>query len=316
MQAAILINRSANNGKSFKKWTLVKKQLSSLDLNECLIVEYDVPFDIEHCIREIIRTHKIYTFISGGGDGSVNYLLNSLSRIAGDNMEKFTIGAIGLGSSNDFIKPLGNCINSIPVRIDCKKIVLSDIGQVRYEDEKGNSREHLFLINSSVGLLAKGNYLFNKGDRIINFLKKKNVNLAIEYTALKTLVTHKSYELNIESDKEMRDLQLTSLSVVKSPYISGNFKFNQTISPADGFLGVNYSHNESFFDIVRTMTDLKNGKFIKDPPLASRQSYLTNHLKVASNNHVFLETDGEVTIAKNIEFSIYKEQVNLMGLGY
>jgi len=316
MKVAVLINRSANNGRSAFKWKMIKEQLCRLKFQRHVTIEYDLPFDLESCITEMIKTHGIYNFVSGGGDGSVNYLLNSLKKMADCPLENFSIGAIGLGSSNDFLKPFGNgSIDNIPVRLDVHNSLLSDIGQVRYKDEHGNVLEHLFIINASIGLLAKGNYLFNKGDWIINYLKKMNVNLAIEFTGIKTLITHHASRLNIESDKETKNVNLTSLSVIKSPFISGNYKFNQSILPDDGLLGINYSYNENFFDIVQTMSDLKKGQFIQEYPHKNRQSYLSTYCKVITRNYEFLETDGEVTLAKDIEFSIYKEKIKLMGCG-
>lgn len=315
MKVAVLINRSANNGRSAFKWKTIKEQLRRLNFQQQIIIEYNPPFDLDSCITDMIKTHGIYSFVSGGGDGSVNYLLNSLRKMEGCPLENFTIGAIGLGSSNDFLKPFGNRINKIPVRLDAHNSVLSDIGMVRYRDEHGNMLEHLFIINASIGLLAKGNYLFNKGDRIINYLKKRSVNLAIEFTGIKTLLSHHASRLQIESDKEATNVNLTSLSVVKSPFVSGNYTFNQSILPDDGLLGINYSYNENLFDIIHTMSDLKKGQFIQEHPHKNRQSYLSTYCKVTTGNYEFLETDGEVRFAKDIEFTVYKEKIKLMGCG-
>lgn len=316
MKVAILVNRSANYGESYTKWKRIKDSLHLLKLNEPKVIEYQVPFNLQDCLDECINKDNIAHFISAGGDGSLNYLLNTLHKIAGGSLEKFTVGGIGLGSSNDFMKPVANCLQGVPVRVNSNNIVLHDVGCVRYGDENGRTGERLFLLNSSIGFLARGNYLFNKGGRILNFLKRKNVNLAINYTAIKTLFTHRPSELCLQSDKENKRLSLTSLSIVKNPHISGNFRFNQTVLPNDGFFGVNYCYNQNLFNIVETMADLQKGRFIRSKPVATRQSYLSRRLTVTGKTLEYLETDGEVTKAKNFEFSIHDKKINVMGFGY
>lgn len=315
MKVAILVNKSANNGEAFTKWKKIKSCLGLLKYSDPTVIEYDVPFDLQECLDDCINRRKIRHFISAGGDGSLNYLLNTLGKTHQNELEEFTVGGIGLGSSNDFIKPVGNCLHDIPVRADSSRTLLHDVGHVRYEDENG-IKERLFLLNASLGFLAKGNYLFNKGDFILNFLKRKNVNMAINYTAVKTLLTHKPSQLHLQSDTESKTLNLTSLSVVKNPHISGNFRFNQAVLPNDGYFGVNYCHNQNLFEIIQTMTDLEKGQFIKNKPVATRQSYLSGCVTVTSKTFQYLETDGEVTKARNIEFSIHKKRINVMGIGY
>ena len=63
-----------------------------------------------------------------------------------------------------------NFIQNIPVRMDIENAVLSDIGMVEFNSKEGYPKTKFFIANSSLGVTAQANYLFNQGDWVINFL--------------------------------------------------------------------------------------------------------------------------------------------------
>ena len=81
-------------------------------------------------------------FIAAGGDGTINYLLNEiLSNPSKTIIDEIQIGAIGLGSSNDFHKPMysSRLINGIPCKVDFTNTEERDIGCITYvHDGKKN----------------------------------------------------------------------------------------------------------------------------------------------------------------------------------
>ena len=80
MNIAILVNKSVNNYSGGKKWDRIKNNILKLLPGSTKVIEFEPPFDIDKNIRNLISNHKINCIISAGGDGSVNYIVNSLMK--------------------------------------------------------------------------------------------------------------------------------------------------------------------------------------------------------------------------------------------
>ena len=137
-------------------------------------------------LKELLQPHlgqKERTLIvSAGGDGSVHYLVNHLLKDGKEYASNVTLGAIGLGSSNDFLKPFGEKIKGIPVRINYSKgTLLHDTGMVTYMDDANLEQRKFFIVNASVGVTAKANWNFNNPDYFLRFLKKQKTSSTIVY---------------------------------------------------------------------------------------------------------------------------------------
>jgi diacylglycerol kinase family enzyme len=102
------------------------------------------------------------------------------------------IGAVGLGSSNDFHKPFHPeaFINGIAVRIDFQSAFHCDVIRIDYRDIEGRWGTRFCLINGSIGITAAANAIFNSRLRIIRMLQRASVNAAITAAALKAIFTY------------------------------------------------------------------------------------------------------------------------------
>ena len=74
-------------------------------------------------------------FVIAGGDGSINYFLNSCIQLLGPNeLAQIKLGAVGIGSSNDFHKPFEkqNILGSIPFKVNFNQTARRDVGCIQY----------------------------------------------------------------------------------------------------------------------------------------------------------------------------------------
>ena len=117
MKTAVLINMSSNNGNAGKKWLRIESVVKNKLPVDTLFIKYGESDNFEEMLKSLIEGEGITRFISAGGDGSFNLLVNSLAEISG-RFEQFSCGAIGLGSSNDFLKPVKEKIDGIPLKIN------------------------------------------------------------------------------------------------------------------------------------------------------------------------------------------------------
>lgn len=310
MKTAVLINYSANNNEGKNKWLTIQNIILSNLPNDTIVFVYTIPYDIEKCVRSLIIDHEVNCIISAGGDGSLNYILNTVINNFTESAKRLYLGAIGLGSSNDFLKPFSKKIEGIPVKINLNNSNLVDIGKVSFIDLTSKRVTKYFIANASLGVTADANFLFNKGDSLLNWLKPRYVNTAIIYAALKTIIGYQNKFIKLSYLGKDRQINATNISVVKNPNISGSFKYDQKISPDDGMLGLNYCYDMNLFGLIKILDDLRKGRFSGKP---KRVSELVEYLKIETEKYLALETDGEVVMAKDIEFTIMPKSIHVLG---
>ena len=216
---AILVNYSANNDSGEKKWLLVKEKVLEMLPSNTRVISYKKGFDIEKCIRELITEQNINCIISAGGDGSINYILNAIIACKGESNVDISLGAIGLGSSNDFTKPATNFISGIPVKLNRNNSKPSDIGKVTFVDKSSSRHTRYFIINASLGVTAEANLLFNEGDFMINRIKARFIGMTILYAAVKSIMRYKNKIIHLSYDDVNEKINFTKISVIKNPNI-------------------------------------------------------------------------------------------------
>jgi len=310
MNIAILVNLCANGNMGGRKWLSIKGDVLQMLPPINNIITYEPPFDIEECIQRLVTENNIDCIISAGGDGSINYIINSIMKGTDDIIRKIRLGAIGLGSSNDFLKPALKAIKGVPLKINIQESRIIDIGKVTFSNKDSQKITKYFISNASIGITAEANLLFNTGDFLLNILKPRFANLAILYAAIKTILIFKSSPVKLYYDNQFKNVSLSNLSIVKNPNISGSFKYDQIIQPDDGMLGLNYCHNMNFIELLKTLLDLHNGKFSGRP---KRVSTLIINMRIESTKFLALETDGEVELASDIEFSLIPKAMRVLG---
>ena len=301
MKIAILVNLDANNKNARKKWLGIKKEVLKRMPLATEVIEYHLPFDIKQCLEDQIIQKKVNCIISAGGDGSGNIILNHIKQLPDDKISNLSVGFIGLGSSNDLLKPYKNWIGDIPVRISTNKPIKVDLGIASFIDEKGLSKKRYFLANSSIGVGASANNLFNRGNFVIRFLKSRWTNLAILYTIIKSIIEFRNYPVEIQYHGKTKHLLISHLSVIKNPHISGDLKFDQEIAPDDGKLGLNICEDMSKLELIQVMNDLKKGVFSGKK---KRLSCYIKDLWIKPNEIIPVELDGEIEMVQEISFSI------------
>lgn len=292
-----------------KKWARIKGTVSDCFPNSKQM-EYTPPFEYKTLLQNCLEDNAINAILYAGGDGTMNHLLNTLMTIDYDLWKNCFFGGIGLGSSNDFQKPYKTFLNGIPTRLNPMAAKLSDIGSLSLEDSNGKSQNYYFLINASLGVTAEANLLFNRGDAFINLIKPVNTNLAILYTAIKTILKFKNTPLNIQWKGQSHQVLLSNLAILKMPNISGSFKFSQPILTDDGRLGVNVCINMSKPALIKLLYQLSKGQFEPD---SKRWSFFTKKISLEAPDMIPVETDGEVHLGQRFEFGLLPQKIKLLG---
>ena len=115
-RALVLLNPNARRGQGRDRYRVVQPGID--ELFETRVAETE-PAGNDGAVRAALDD-GIRTFIAAGGDGTVNALIDALVRLRGTvALDDLTLGAVGLGSSNDAHKPIEREIRGIPCGSTC-----------------------------------------------------------------------------------------------------------------------------------------------------------------------------------------------------
>lgn len=303
----IILNTKSGGGTAVKKWKSICQVLQFNGSTKTFVIGKNGSLD--RFILDSVKKGET-DFIIAGGDGSINYFLNRcIDLLKLTELEKIKLGAIGIGSSNDFHKPFlqQNVLNSIPHKLNFKEAISRDVGCIQYECDDKILKKY-FLINASLGITAEGNNFFNNPDFILRFLKKLNTQTAIIYTILKNILTYKNFKIKMEVNNESFIANISNLGILKSPYFTGKLRFQSDPLLNNGLFDVHLYSSLSKIKLLKLFYNLSNGK--SDNSL-NKKFWRTNRIKISSEKEFAVEFDGEVITTKCAEFSVIPELITV-----
>ncbi|MEQ1876741.1 MAG: diacylglycerol kinase family protein [Bdellovibrionia bacterium] len=266
--------------------------------------------DLARWLREELESGK-RRFIACGGDGTLNLTLNELAAISrelGIDTRELKLGAVGMGSSNDFHKSLNSkpklIAGRFPARIDFEETRLNDLPF--FEDASGPV---YFLINLSVGLTAYANHSFNNPGRILGFLKRTSTDLAIAGAALRTAVEYKNVPMKISWNGGAQfECDVVNLSFIKKNHFAGSFFYREAPAANDGKLGFYGYSNMGRLKTLGQMAHLTRGNFQPGP---GRFKDFISEAELEADSNFLLEADGEVHSVSRAKIGVVPESIGL-----
>ena len=305
----LILNKYAAGGRVEKKWEHVKDAIIQR-FDNINIIDLQNHMTLETVIKEAFEKDD-KDFIIAGGDGTINLFINKLIGTTDvKEIKDVRIGSIGIGSSNDFHKPIikENLINEIPIKINFNSSEPRDVGVIKYRT--GSEFLHkYFLLNASIGVTAEANNLFNKPDSILKILKKYFTPLAILYAAVKTIFAYKNYEAKIIfKSNEAYSFRISNLSIIKNPNFSGDLSYPGEANYQNGIYDVFLAHSMNKLDLINLLKSLSKKSFPKN----GKTKYCTSSkIKITAENNFLIEFDGEIISTNCAEFSILNKYLNI-----
>ncbi|MBI2932130.1 MAG: hypothetical protein HYY16_10810 [Planctomycetes bacterium] len=298
----ILVNRNANGGRAKERWTRVEAELRARRLR----------FDVRYTsslqdVPGLIEDHDVV--VAAGGDGTVHGVLNALMR----RHPTAVLGAIGLGSSNDFHKPFSpECmIAEAPVRMDPARHSTVDVGKAVLTDPVGRRHIRYFCLNASVGLVAESNAFFNGDDRMLLWLKRRNVEAAILYAALVNLARFRPVRAALRLDEgPERVMSFAALGILKKVHFAGGLRYDTPVRPDDGLFDVNLCARTARSALARTLVNLYRGRF---RGLPGAHCWRARRIRILPERPLHLEMDGEVSTIAAAELLVVPRALKICG---
>jgi diacylglycerol kinase family enzyme len=303
----IVVNETANAGNAAARWRRVAAALKE----QGVAFEFAATRSEADAIRAVADAvngrHEVV--VAAGGDGTVNGVLNAILASEAD----VALGAIGLGSSNDFHKPFAKekRLGGVPVRIDPTKAIRADVGRAMLTAPDGTTRTRYFVLNASLGVVAQGNAFFNAPDNTLRALKKTSVDLAIAYAAIVSIKRFKPIALRMSlDDQPLQPAELTAMGIVKQVYFAGGMHYDTPVAPDDGGFAVNVWETMGRWSIVALIFALYRGQFMGRE---HTQAHRTRRVRISADPPIDFELDGEVSKITKADVEVVPRAVRLCG---
>jgi len=296
----VLINKNSCGGTAPKKWELVYPKMNLNDSAE--IVYSSSNGSSEEVVLQALNKGRT-DFIIAGGDGSINHFINQLISLAEPEIiREVKIGAIGIGSSNDFHKPFctKNIVQTIPFKINFDSAIDRDVSCLLFKKDEKLFKKY-FLINASLGVTAEGNKFFNNPDLVLRHLKRINTQNAIFYAAVKNILSYKSFVGKIRYGGNSFKANISNMGIIKSPYFTGKLRYNSNPPFNNGLFDIHLYQSLSKLKLLKLFNILS--KALSDNEF-NKKFWQTDWLTISSDEEFAVEFDGEVITTKHAEFSV------------
>jgi diacylglycerol kinase (ATP) len=300
-EALVLLNPAAGHAADARRLALARNAIAAR------FEAAEVTLDADGTWKETLSgalSRGVRILVAVGGDGTVHALLESLVAARGAvPLEEFTLGVAALGSSNDFVKPLRPGDGAVPLRLDAANAMPRDLVRVRTVDPSGRQRTTVLAVSASAGVVAEGNALFNAGRR-----SRRGTTRAIAASALRAIGRHRDFTARLRHDGAEEEVSLSSLSVLKSPWLSGTLRYDLPVVPDDGLLGVAVCAAMSRLRLLSTLAGLLFGRFRNRP---GTRAFFTTALRLRADAPFLLEVDGEVEPVVEARFDLLAWRVRV-----
>ncbi len=305
----LFLNTRAAGGTALEKWRRIEPEFIHRFRPRLIHMPQNVDA-LQKLLQRAIDDGET-DFVAAGGDGTVNTLLNSICELARPNkLCGIRLGAVGLGSSNDFHKPFlkAQFVGDVPCKVDFCNAHLRDIGCLTLGDN-GHTWQRYFLANASSGVTAEANRLFNHPTIALALLKRVSTRAAILYAAVRTILIYRNFECTIQvGQNEHLITQLTNLAVMKNPHVSGSFLYDTPVALNDGTFAINLSEWMSKLELLHLLYSLSHRKFRH---LHHTQSWSQPSVKISCTEQMAVEYDGEIATACTAVFTVLRQHIQV-----
>lgn len=293
----IMNPKSGRSGKQKQMEEMIKTACQARNLNY-RIYYTTCPGDATEYVKSMIRiSDDRQRFISVGGDGTINEIVNSAP--CNLNVE---FGIIPYGSGNDFVKNFAKtelfsnieaqldgdtvsldlikvndyyCVNMANIGFDCEVVRESD-----------RLKKYKFVPPSATYIVGL----------IISFFRKFGTPMKL-----------------IFDDGEVFDRELTLTAIGNGKFCGGGFKALPKAQLQDGLIDVCIIEKVSRLTFLSLVGSYKAGTYLEKPGIEKYIKYRrVSHFQMEFEAPLPICVDGEIKGAKTIDFSVVKNGFNFV----
>ena len=304
----VVVNPEASIGKSGKDWPLIKQILIKEGI-EFVDTLTEYPRHAIEIVRNAIVEKGFRKFISVGGDGTNNEVINGIFGQTQVPTTDITMAVIPIGTGNDWRRTF-----DIPLEYDkVVKIIKAghlfahDIGKLTYYND-GNPQTRYFLNAAGTGL-----------DEMVcqstNTMKQQGKGGTFRYLIslvkcmLKYKITH--IQLTID-DKLVFDDGILNLSIGNCRYNGGGMMTMPNAVPNDGLFDITVIKKVSMLKFAANVKNVYDGSFIKK--IDEVKTFRGRKVKIVSipPHSLKVETEGESLNNSPFDFEMLSKSIKMV----
>lgn len=299
----VILNPHAGSGRGKKDRVEIVKLLTKYGFQFKLAVSEYPKHTIQLTIQSIEQGFR--HLIIAGGDGTLNEAVNGIFSQTVCLPEEITIGMIPVGTGNDWIKTFGipNEYKSAIKLLQKGDTMRQDVGRISFSENE-SAKTCYFANMAGFGfdamVAAKTNRLKDKGRTgIMLYLQA----LGASFLKFKTAKTH------VIIDGQEIDELIFSVSIGIGKFNGGGMMQAPGAVPDNGLFQVTIIRKIGLFGILRNLTGLYSGKFIKDPRVSTHNAH---HIFISSAHMIAGEADGEILGDNKFEIDLLSQKLTVI----
>ena len=258
------------------------------------------PGDCRRLARAAAETGGKYRIYACGGDGTLNEVVSGAA-----GFDNVSVTVFSGGSGNDFVKVFDDpkAFFELERLLDCEEAVFD---LIRVNDG-------IALNICSVGLDARIGTDVGRYKRIPLLQGFRAYAASTVVNVVKGISEHYAVEINGET----QDGEQTFVCVCNGRYYGGGFNPVPEADLTDGKLDVLLVKKVSRLQIPLVIGKYKDGRYAELPELV--RHYRTDRVKILCDKETPVNVDGELLMAKEVDFSVAEEKIRFFypkGLSY
>ncbi|WP_421845124.1 diacylglycerol/lipid kinase family protein [Mycobacterium sp.] len=301
----VIVNPRSSGHRTAARWPEVAESLRRVYPD----AQFVVPGSAEEAHDAVLAglTSGQDALVAAGGDGTVNLVLNAMIDQKTDrpHLPSIALGAVGLGSSNDYHKPLASrtFYSGLPAKINSDDATNIDVGKAIIELPDGSQMIRYFVLNASMGMVADGNQRFNQGAGMIGWFKSRNTDVAIGLCALHEVLRPRVPHVKIVSSSSgvFFDAPTANVGVLKSVYFAGDMRYDTPVVADDGKFDLNIWRPSGPIRTSWLIAGLYRGRFLGSPLAIHNRC---SSLSMTPRRPCPLELDGEIVMAESVRLEV------------
>lgn len=301
MNVTVLLNGQAGGGCAAKKWYGLEAHLAA-ELGRPAAV-YDQSADWASLVSQAAQ-HGPAMIIAAGGDGTVHRVANLLLAGGLEDEAAPLMGAVALGSSNDFHKPLDGCrrIQGVPIRCDWEDPVRQNV--LRIEHSRGAARRHVeyAVTGCSLGAVALGNELFNHKWGPVKLARRLGVSTGVWCASLAAIAKQRPFGVGLVVEgRPVYEGDACLVGLYVNRHFTGTLSYGGAVDVSSPQMGVIVLPGVSLPKRVALLGRAARSGLSGDPCVRSWQG---TSCEVTLARPGLLEMDGEVVQASHVRVQL------------
>lgn len=283
-----VVNPKSANGRTRQLWPGYHKMLDQAEIKVVYAWTSDAGGGTEITKHALAQGYR--RFIAVGGDGTVNEVLNGLienDRAVSNDIE---LAVFEQGTGGDLVRTLRpgleKDLDSLIRMLVAPKVILADIGRVKYRDFQGKNAIRYFLNASNIGIGAEAVHRANN--------RSKALGSKITYMrgALSTILTYKNSLVSLVTDqKSAWEGNSWGLMVCNGQYIGGGMHIAPDAVIDDGYFDLVIIKDMSRLLLITRFPKIYKGTHIHDANIEIRRC---RSITLETPESLLFEIDGEI----------------------